>query len=103
MGAMPTEESRAGYEQRRIDHEVRLSRAREVVEGYVGGRASREERRSSAAENRWFREQVAAMLAGAAREEELAGLGLSDAMVREARLGDSVAEAWARYHEQFRR
>lgn len=95
---MATTQNRDEYEQRLIDHEVRISRAREAVAKYQGGRESREERRSGAAEERWFRKQLVSMLSGAATVQDLEGLGVSDEVVREARLGESVAEAWARYH-----
>jgi type II secretory pathway component PulF len=91
---------REEFEQRLIDHEVRVTRAREAVEQYQGGRQSRAELRTSAAEDRWFREQLITMLAAASTLEDLAGLGLTDELVRTTRLGDSLAEAWARHHHQ---
>ncbi len=95
---MAATRDRGEYEQRLIDHEVRLTESREAIARYLGGRQSREDGRSSAAEERWFREQLIAMLAGASSEDDLAGLGLTDELVRKARLGDSLAEAWARHH-----
>lgn len=77
-----------------IDHEVRLGRMEAGLERVRASRQARDETRRAAAEARWFREQYVAMLRSAASEEELQGLGLSDEMIREARLGDSLLEAW---------
>lgn len=84
-------------EQRLIDHEVRLTEAREAGETYIAGRESRMERHGSRADQRWYRGELIAMLQAADTEAELRGLGLSDAVVREARLGNSVMDAWTRF------
>lgn len=90
-------ENRDGLEQRIIDHQVRLSGVREAAEAYYASREDRRERRTVFAEKRWERGQVISMLAGAASERELEHLGLSDALIREAGLGDSLAHAWTRF------
>jgi hypothetical protein len=38
------------------------------------------------------------MLMGARSEADLEGLGLTDEVIRDAQLGDSLREAWARFH-----
>lgn len=86
------------FEQRLIEHEVRLSKAREAGELYVAGRDARQDERSSVADYRWYRQQLISMLLSARTESELEGLGLSDEVMREARLGNSVHEAWAGFH-----
>ncbi|MBW3570500.1 MAG: hypothetical protein KY467_05295 [Gemmatimonadetes bacterium] len=87
-------------EQRLIDHEVRLSEARETGYRYTAARELRRERGSREADRRWYRGELVAMLTAARTERELHGLGLSDQVVREARLGDSLLEAWMRFHPQ---
>jgi hypothetical protein len=86
------------FEQRLIEHEVRLSKAREAGERYALGREAREDQWSSAEDRRWYREQLISMLIEARTEADLEGLGLSDEVIREARLGDSVHAAWTHFH-----
>jgi hypothetical protein len=88
---------RQEFEQQLIDHEVRVSRVREAGEMYAAGRDERRDSRSSLADRRWYRGELISMLAAARTEAELDGLGLSDEVVREAGLGDSLLQAWARY------
>jgi hypothetical protein len=85
------------FDQKLIDHEVRVSKAREAGEIHAAGRDSLRERQSSQADRRWYRGELIAMLTAACSEADLHGLGLSDAVVREARLGDSLLEAWTRF------
>ncbi len=92
------QQRREELEQKLIEHEVRLSTAREAGELYVASRAARQDERSSVADRRWYREQLISMLMEARTEADLEGLGLSDEVVREARLGNSVHEAWSRFH-----
>lgn len=82
---------REELEQWLIDHEVRLSEAREAAQRNLEARAAWQ------ADQQWYRSQLIAMLADARTEEELRGLGLSDKVVREAGLGASLAEAWRRF------
>lgn len=89
---------REQLDQRLIEHEVRLSKAREAGELYALRREAREDHWSSAADRRWYREQLISMLMAAPTEADLEGLGLSDEVMRDARLGESVHEAWARFH-----
>lgn len=84
-------------EQRIIEHEARLSRARETVDDCLARRQARRERGQAAAETEWVREQIVSIIAGAADEEELEGLGVSDEVVRELGLGSSLREVWSRY------
>jgi hypothetical protein len=84
-------------EQRLIDHEVRLSEAREAGERFTAARESRRDARGRQSDRLWYRRELIAMLRAAQTEDELHELGLSDAVVREARLGDSLAEAWASF------
>lgn len=91
--ARPTDDP----EQRQIDQEVRLSRTRETMHLSHEARERRRDRRSARAENAWFRDQLILMLKGAETEEELAGLGLSDGLIQEANLGDSLVQAWSRF------
>lgn len=85
------------FEQKLIDHEVRVSEAREIGERHVAGRDVRRERTSSQADRRWYRRELVDMLTAARTEDDLRELGLSDEVVREAGLGDSLMEAWARF------
>lgn len=85
------------YEQRLIDHEVRRGRTNEAGALFTAGRESRQQLRGGAAEREWYRRELIAILADARSEAELHGLGLSDEVVREARLGDTLLEAWARF------
>jgi hypothetical protein len=94
MARQRTEE----LEQKLIEHEVRLSKAREAGALYALGREARKDSRSSVTDRRWYREQLVSMLIEARTEADLEGLGFSDEVVREARLGNSVHEAWARFH-----
>lgn len=84
-------------EQSLIDHEVRVSRTQETMHLAHEGRERRRDGRSIRAEDAWVRDQLIHMLKGAETEEELSDLGLSDDVIQEARLGDSVVEAWSRY------
>lgn len=93
-----TTKGREELEQRLIDHEVRLTRAREAGELYAAARDARKEKQSGQADRRWYREQLISMLKAARTEADLEGLGLSDEVMREARLGESVHEAWTRFH-----
>lgn len=92
-----TGRGRDEIEQRLIDHEVRLSEAREAAELYAAGRESRQEGRLGQADRRWYRAELVSILAGARTEADLHGLGLSDRVVREARLGETLREAWTRF------
>ncbi|WP_420129257.1 hypothetical protein [Longimicrobium sp.] len=85
------------FEQKLIDHEVRISEAREAGEVFAAGRDARLERSRSQADRRWYRAELIAMLGAARTERELRELGLSDAVVREARLGDSLLAVWAHF------
>jgi hypothetical protein len=89
---------REEFEQRLIDHEVRRGRVDEAREQFTALRESRWESRSSWEDWRWYRRELIAMLAAAGTEAELRGLGLSDEVIREARLGATLLEAWARFH-----
>lgn len=86
------------HEQRLIEHEVRLSNAREAGALYAASRDARQDRRTAAADRRWYRKQLISMLIEAGTEADLEGLGLSDEVMREARLGDTVHAAWTRFH-----
>lgn len=88
---------REELEQRLIDHEVRLSEAREAGQRYAASRESRQERESGQADRRWYRAELVSMLEAARTEAELQGLGINDQVVREARLGDSLLDAWNRF------
>lgn len=90
-------ESGENREQRIIDHEVRLSRTREIVEGYAAGRRARGESREAWRQAAWMRERLAGLIAGASLEE-LDSLGVTDQVVRELRLGASVQAVWRRLH-----
>jgi hypothetical protein len=96
MAAPRTEE----FDQKLIDHEVRVTKAREAGEIHAAGRDSLAERQNSQADRRWYRGELVAMLTAARSEADLHGLGLSDAVVREARLGDSLLEAWTRFRSR---
>jgi hypothetical protein len=85
------------FEQKVIDHEVRMSKAREVGQVYSDGRDSRTAGRSTQADRRWYRAELVGMLREARSEADLRGLGFSDDVVREARLGDTLLDAWARF------
>lgn len=85
-------------EQRAIDHEVRLARARTVLEACRIARLLRMESKEARGELLWLREQYFSMLRAAGTEQEVRELGLTDEAVREARLGATVAEAWQRVH-----
>lgn len=91
---------REEIEQRLIDHEVWLSTFREAEEIYAAGQASRRDVQRGAADRRWYRRELVAMLSAARTEREARELGLSDAVVREARLGDTLLQAWARFRPQ---
>jgi len=88
---------RKEFDQKLIDHEVRMSKMREAGEIHAAGRDSLRERQSRQADRRWYRGELVAMLTAARSEADLQGLGLSDDVVREARLGDSLLEAWTRF------
>jgi hypothetical protein len=85
-------------DQRLIEHEVRISERREAREQYVAGLGVRHDQQSGQADRRWYRGQLISMLMEARTEADLAGLGLSDEAIREARLGESVHTAWTRFH-----
>lgn len=85
------------FEQRLIDHEVRRGRVLEARERFVASRERRQELRSRRGGLHWYRRELAAILAAARTEQELHELGLSDEVVREARLGDTLREAWGRF------
>jgi hypothetical protein len=86
------------FEQKLIDHEIRVSKVREAGELYAASREARRERRSGLSDRRWYRDQLISMLMAARTEADLEGLGLSDEVVREAGLGDSLHETWAGFH-----
>lgn len=85
-------------QQRMIEHEVRLSEKREAGEQYTARLEARFDQQSGHADRRWYRDQLVSMLMEARAEADLSGLGLSDEVIREARLGESVHEAWTRFH-----
>lgn len=89
--------SREVLEQRLVDHEVLLARTEAAIQQVRGSRQSRGERRAALQEELWVREQYVAMLRATETEQELPGLGLTDEMIREVRLGDSLAAAWHRF------
>lgn len=93
MAARRTQET----EQRMIDTEVRRSVAREADEAFTAARDAHQERESSRADRRWYRGELIAMLTAAKTASDLHELGLSDDVVREARLGDTLVQAWARF------
>jgi hypothetical protein len=93
-----TAQRRKELDQRLIEHEVRLSERREAREQYAARVAARYDRQSGQGDRRWYRGQLISMLVEARAEADLAGLGLSDEVMREARLGESVHEAWTRFH-----
>ena len=84
-------------QQQIIDHEVRLSRAAALVHEYQRRRSLRAEARLHWEQATWLRRQLAGMIADMPRDE-LHELGLTDQMVREARLGDSLQAAWDQAH-----
>lgn len=86
------------FQQRIIDHEVRLTRARLAAACTAAASESRRDDRRSAAEEGWVRQQAIAMLASAPTAGDLAGLGLSDAFIRDAGLGTSLRAAWRAFH-----
>lgn len=85
------------YDQRIIDHEVKLTRTTAALERALAGQKARGERRQALAEALWVRQQYVAMLRSARDEGELRELGLTDEMIRDVRLGDSVSAAWRRF------
>lgn len=89
--------SREELEQRLIDHEVRLSEARETGQRYTASLKLCQASQSGQADRRWYRGELVSMLAAARTEADLHGLGLSDEVVRDARLGKSLREAWERF------
>ncbi|HEX6371899.1 MAG TPA: hypothetical protein VF006_23450 [Longimicrobium sp.] len=93
-----TAQRREDLDQRLIEHEVRLSKAREAGEQHAAFRDAWEVQQSGRADRQWYRRQLISMLAEARTEADLTGLGLSDEVIREARLGKSVHEAWTRFH-----
>lgn len=84
-------------EQRMLDHEMRLSRTAELVLRYRAARRARLAARAAWEQDTWMRREISEMIA-AARRDELDHLGLTDDVVRELRLGDSVLEAWEKLH-----
>ena len=93
MMSRPSDE----MDQRAIDHEVRLTELRERRQRYATSRGLLQERESGRADRRWYRRELIAMLTAAQTEADLHGLGLSDDVVREAGLGESLVEAWTRF------
>lgn len=85
-------------EQRIIDHEVRLSRARESVAQCHDRQQRWSDRRAATAEQDWYREEVVSILAAATTEQELQSLGLSNRVIREVGLGESLLKAWRSVH-----
>jgi hypothetical protein len=90
-------DERAGLQQRIIDHEARLSRAAGLVHDYQERQRARAAARLSWEQSAWLRRQLAQMIAESPRDE-LHALGLTDEMVRESRLGDTLQAAWDRSH-----
>lgn len=84
-------------EQRVINFEVLMSRTREAAVRFDAMRLGRRQRLADVQERRWYRRELIAILGSAPTEREVADLGLSNEMVREARLGNTVKEAWARF------
>jgi hypothetical protein len=84
-------------EQRIIDHEARVTRTQELRAFSDGARERRREQRDANAEERWLREGMISILRAAESEREVRELGLSDEVIREARLAQSLAEAWQRF------
>lgn len=97
-----TAQRRKELDQRLIEHEVRLSERREAREEYAARLKVRHDQLSGHADGRWYRDQLISMLMEARTEADLSGLGLSDEVMREARLGDSVHAAWTRFHPSSR-
>jgi|GEM_PF-3936973 len=90
-------QSREAREQQVIDHQVLLSRTREIIHDYVAGQQGRTEARDSLQQSIWIRRQIADMIARST-PDELDALGLTDDMMRELRLGTSVQAAWEALH-----
>ncbi len=88
---------RGRLDQRIIDNEVRLSRSRALIEDTFLQRERWADAREAGEEAAWLRGRLAAMIAGASGGE-LEELGLTDDMVREAGLGNSLRDAWERLH-----
>jgi hypothetical protein len=88
-------QDRDAIEQRLIEHEMRLSRARAAVHDYVVQRQRRIDRRTEWEQAVWLRRQVAQMIT-AMPLDELPTLGVDDALVRELNLGPSLRAAWER-------
>lgn len=83
-------------QQRIIDHQVLLAQAGVLREQSRIARQGRIDGRAAQGELQWLREQYLSMLRAAETEVEARQLGLTDEVVREARLGMSVADAWER-------
>lgn len=84
-------------EQRIIEHEVLLSRTRAIIQDYLVARQERADARAATEQNAWMRTQVSDMIARASADE-LEGLGLTDELMRELRLGTSVQGVWTALH-----
>ena len=84
-------------EQRIIDHEVRLSRTREIVERFAAREGVWAERYEARQQTAWLRRRLIDLIASTPLEE-MENLGLTDQSVRDVRLGTSVREVWERLH-----
>jgi hypothetical protein len=86
---------RDALEQRLIEHEMRLSRARAALHDHLVHRQRRAELHGDREQADWLRLRIAEMIA-AASLDELPTLGLDDTLVRELELGPSLRAAWER-------
>jgi hypothetical protein len=84
-------------EQRIIDHQVLLSRTREIMERFAARERAWGDRREARQQTAWLRRQLADLIASAS-PEDLEALGVTDQAVREVRLGASVQAVWRRLH-----
>jgi hypothetical protein len=89
--------SRESRQQRLIEHEMRLSRTRALIDRYAAWMQERDDARDAGRETAWVRRRMAEMIAGAS-PDELHALGVTDEVVREMRLGTSLRDAWSRLH-----
>lgn len=92
------ERSSSDQEQRIIDHEVLLARAEAALARATVARDERRQRKAALDELLWVREQYVAILRAAATEQEARDLGLTDEVIRDVELGDSMADVWRRLH-----
>jgi hypothetical protein len=86
---------RDALEQRLIEHEMRLSRARATLHDFLVHQQRRADRHGQEEQTDWLRLRIAEMIATASLEE-LPTLGLDDTLVRELELGPSLRAVWER-------